>query len=531
MSPIHVRRCCIRSYTKLMNTRLVLRSLGLAALCTAIPLSAQETDNKVAPKITLRVEADYLALHASGTAPAGTSAAEHRLTLSGASAQPGPWTSVPVVAADGSFQFDVPLPEWRWARLEVRVMVNGQALTAVREKPSERAFTMLTPERMAALPETQRAAWHGYLENSMRHAAHERNVLAAECRKLGMASSRAAPLATAEFEFAGGTPAAWFGGAEALRIVPAVLSYQTPAGGWSKAVGYASGPRAPGTQWTNNAGNPWHYCGTLDNRSTTEQIRFLANVHAATNDSDAKAGALRGIEWLLAAQFPNGGWPQVYPVESGYHEAITLNDGAMQHAMELLLSVSKGEAPFAFADEALRQRAAASVAKGIACVVESQVKVDGKGTVWCAQHDPLTLAPVAARLKEPPSLSGAESADLLKFLMRKGPVTPSVIQTIQSGIDWLSAHRITNLRKTKNAEGKTDYVPDAASDEVYWARFYDVQTGQPIFAGAQDGIIYTTFHEMAQHNKVAYAYFTTKPTDVIGKEVDLWKKRVQTTAK
>ena len=52
-----------------------------------------------------------------------------------------------------------------------------------------------------------------------------------------------------------------------------------------------------------------------------------------------------------------------------------------------------------------------------------------------------------------------------------------------------------------------------------------MQSGLPIFAGAQDGRIYNTFHEMARHNTVDYDYFTTKPADVIGKETGRWKTR------
>ncbi|HSI63528.1 MAG TPA: pectate lyase, partial [Candidatus Saccharimonadia bacterium] len=353
------------------------------------------------------------------------------------------------------------------------------------------------------------------------------DVLAGECRQLGLPASKAAPGKGAEFEMESKVPPAWYGSAEALKIADAVLSYQTPTGGWSKAIDYTAGPRTAGTQWTSNADNPWHYCGTLDNRSTTEQITFLAQVHAASQREDAKAGALRGIEWLLAAQFPNGGWPQVYPVEPGYHEAITLNDGAMLHALEVMLAASQAEAPFAFVDEGTRKRAAVAFEKGMACLLASQVQVAGKATVWCAQHDPISLAPVAARLKEPPSLSGAESAEILRFMMRKVPSTPEITSTIQSGIAWLNEHRIQGLRKAKTEAGKTDYVQDPASTEIYWARFYDVETGQPIFAGAQDGKIYATFHEMAEHNKVAYDYFTKKPGEVVGKEFERWKKRVK----
>ncbi len=132
---------------------------------------------------------------------------------------------------------------------------------------------------------------------------------------------------------------------------------------------------------------------------------------------------------------------------------------------------------------------------------------------------------VGARKKEPPSLSARRSAELVKFLMREGPLTPEVAAMIEPALAWFDAHRITGLRKTKNAAGRTDYVPDAASTEVYWARFYNVETAAPMFAGAQDGIVYPTFSEMAARNKVAYDYFTTRPKELLEKEVVRWKKR------
>ena len=199
----------------------------------------------------------------------------------------------------------------------------------------------------------------------------------------------------------------------------------------------------------------------------------------------------------------------------------------MVHALEVLRSVSLAEAPFTFLDDDMKQRAAQAYERGVACLLDCQVRIAGKRSVWCAQHDPLTLAPAAARLKEPPSLSGAESAELLKFLMRKGPITSAVRSAVEDAIAWLDAHKVTDMRKTKAESGKTDYVQDASSTEVYWARFYDLEQGKPIFAGAEDGKIYATYHEMAQHNKVAYDYYTTKPRDVVGKEMERWKRRME----
>jgi hypothetical protein len=66
---------------------------------------------------------------------------------------------------------------------------------------------------------------------------------------------------------------------------------------------------------------------------------------------------------------------------------------------------------------------------------------------------------------------------------------------------------------------------------VYWARFYDVQTAKPMFPGAQDGIVYATFSEMAVKNKVGYDYFTTRPGELATKKLERWKKRLATEGK
>lgn len=493
-----------------------------------VPFAAltAQTSEAPKPKVAIKVESDYLALHVQGTVTPVSAQIEHRLTLQ-TDATSEEWTPSPTtILADGTFAFDLPLPKWRWTRLEVCATNGDKVLSSTKTEPKPRVFAMLTPERLAALPEAERTAWQGYLEQSERSAEHERDVLATECRQLQIAQSKPAPATSAEFEMDSSVPPEWYASAEATALATTVLSYQTPTGAWSKAVDYSHGPRPPGTQWTSSESDPWHYCGTLDNRATTEQIKFLANVHLATQNPEAKTGALLGIDWLLTAQYPNGGWPQVYPIERGYHEAITLNDGAMLHAMEVLVAISSGEAPFTFIDAALRQRATSALEQGLQCLIASQIPLAGRPSVWCAQHDPLSLEPVAARLKEPPSLSGSESAELLKFLMRKGPATPEIIAMIENGLTWFTDNQLTGLRKTKNADGKTDYITDPTSTEVYWARFYDVTSGQPMFAGAQDGIIYHSFQEMAQHNKVAYDYFTSKPNDLITKEVERWRKRI-----
>ena len=71
---------------------------------------------------------------------------------------------------------------------------------------------------------------------------------------------------------------------------------------------------------------------------------------------------------------------------------------------------------------------------GIACILKCQVKVNGTLTVWCAQHDEITLEPRPARTFEPVSLSGAESAEILLLLMSLDHPGPEVIRAVEAGV-------------------------------------------------------------------------------------------------
>ena len=51
----------------------------------------------------------------------------------------------------------------------------------------------------------------------------------------------------------------------------------------------------------------------------------------------------------LAAQYPNGGWPQSYPPGKGYARHITFNDNTMVNLLELVRDVARSDA-FRFVD-------------------------------------------------------------------------------------------------------------------------------------------------------------------------------------
>ena len=388
----------------------------------------------------------------------------------------------------------------------------------------------VTSSRVNELPAGEQSAWQAYLERSQTNAQVDAAAVQAEVVANKMAHAIRAP-SGGDFKLKAKVSDAWFAGDEAKKLADAILSFQTPAGGWSKHMGFSKGLRKPGMQWTsqNEPGEPAHYVATFDNGSTTSEMDLLAGVWQATKREDCKEGFIKGLNFIFAAQFPNGGWPQVYPLEGGYHDDITYNDDAMTHVLELLQGITDNAPRYAFLDDSRRQQAAKSLAAGLGCVLKTQIVQNGKKTVWCAQHDALTLQASPARNMEPATLSGLESAHILKFLMTISKPTPEVVACIESGLKWFEDAKITGEGKTK-VNGKTTYEPNAAATEIRWARFYDLTNNQPVFPG-RDGNLYDTFAAMAAKNKVGYDYYTSQSGSIVTNGQKKWRKMLAVSSK
>jgi len=253
------------------------------------------------------------------------------------------------------------------------------------------------------------------------------------------------------------------------------------------------------------------------------EIRFLARVIDQLPAADAaayKASALKGISYLLAAQFPNGGWPQVWPLEGGYHDAITYNDDAITNVLQLMLDIADGDKGFAFVPQNVRHGATQAVSAGLNCILTTQIRIGGRRTGWGQQHDPLTLAPVGARNFEPPSLSTAESARILTFLMHLPQPPEAVRSAVRDGVAWLQEAAIKDRAWTETGQGRQLVERRGA---LVWARYVSLQTGRPIF-GDRDKTIHDDVMELSPERRNGYAWYTTAPQRAID-DYAKWKYR------
>jgi hypothetical protein len=110
----------------------------------------------------------------------------------------------------------------------------------------------LTAERIAALPGARRAAWSEYLARSERQKKADRAFLEAELKAAGMSEALVPPSSNSARSMPLGRPAEWYASEEARRVADIIVSFQTPAGGWSKNINLGDHVRKPGESFAPN---------------------------------------------------------------------------------------------------------------------------------------------------------------------------------------------------------------------------------------------------------------------------------------
>jgi PelA/Pel-15E family pectate lyase len=289
-------------------------------------------------------------------------------------------------------------------------------------------------------------------------------------------------------------PDAWYRGSEGLRIAANIRSQQSRLGDWPKNVDNSAEPYR---------GEVAAIKGTFDNGATVGELRFLARAFRVTDDARNRDAFLKGLDHIIAAQYPTGGWPQSSPPGKGYHRHITFNDNTMVNLMLLVRDVADDN-DFEFVGPERRAAARKSFEAGIACILKCQVTVNGALTVWCAQHDEITLEPRPARTFEPVSLSGAESADILMLLMSLNHPGSDVVRAIEAGVAWFSKVKLTGIRETK-VDGDKKIVHDPSAPPL-WARFYEIPSMRPIFSG-RDSVIKYDIAQIEPERRNGYAWY------------------------
>ncbi|NLA94024.1 MAG: pectate lyase [Bacteroidales bacterium] len=329
-------------------------------------------------------------------------------------------------------------------------------------------------------------------------------------------------------EVANRMPAEWYASDQAAEVAETVLNHQTKIGGWTKNTDFHK--KINEEEWAKVSESG--IGATFDNAATITEMRFLAKMYKNRKDERYKDAFIKGFNYILKAQYDNGGWPQFYPARPNnsvsYSACITFNDNAYVNVMNMLKDIftDAEDLKTLKLDDNIKKLARESFDKGVRCILDTQIIVDGERTVWCAQHDQVTLKPAKARAYELPSFSGAESVNITLLLMSLPSPSDEVVAAIKGAVKWFDKHKIPDMKyeryKDENGEKDSKLVPSPGS--VVWARFYDLETEKPFFCG-RDGIKKETLQEIEKERRGGYSWYNNAPSKVL-KEYPEWLNKI-----
>ncbi|MDR7089155.1 pectate lyase [Cellvibrio fibrivorans] len=230
----------------------------------------------------------------------------------------------------------------------------------------------------------------------------------------------------------------------AEKVAGAIIYAQHPSGGWNYVADFA-GETALKEWYATIGKNAWrleefqHYYGnaTFDDVGTAEAAKFLLRLYSEKRDSKYRPALDKAIHFMLASQYPIGGWPQRFPLmydhpykdHADYSSFITFNDDVAAENIDFLLMCYQilGEA-----------RVREPVIRAMNSFLVTQMGQPQPG--WALQYTP-ELVPAGARSYEPKSLHTPTTAEniqqLIKFYRMTGET--KFLARIPEALAWLES--------------------------------------------------------------------------------------------
>jgi PelA/Pel-15E family pectate lyase len=302
-----------------------------------------------------------------------------------------------------------------------------------------------------------------------------------------------------------------------VHIAENLLAAQNKDGGWPK-----------NKDWT-KVGLKVRGGSTFDNSNIWPQVEYLARVRQQTGLERYVPSTLRAIDHILAEQHrESGGW------RGADVNAVTYNDHVMAGIMATLKLILDERKLFDFVEGERLTKVQRAWDRGLACILKSQVKLDGKLTLWGQQHRHQDLKVVRARTFEPAALTTAESVKVVHLLMSIEKPTPEVIAAVQAAVKWFDTHKIEGLRidkvpakKTKFAYHTSDFdrveVKDPDAPPI-WTRFYDLKEQKPLFCTRQK-VETRNYTDLSRERRTGYAWYGNWAVKLLSEDYPAWQAK------
>ncbi len=255
----------------------------------------------------------------------------------------------------------------------------------------------------------------------------------------------------------------------AEKVAEALIWGQHPLGGWHYFIDFDPAGIPKFYQEVASRCLGWeefyYYYGnaTFDDDVTASATRFLLHLYTTSMDPRYRPALLKALDFVLVSQYPNGGWPQRYPLRydfahdghPDYTSFYTYNDGVISNNILLLQ-----EAYEKLGNEEYRNAAY----RGMDFYLISQLPKPQAG--WAQQYD-MELKPAWARSYEPAALCSSQTVENIQDLEAFYLITGDrrYLQPIPEAIQWLERSTVQTDPSRKGTH----------------ATFYEVGTNRPLY--------------------------------------------------
>ncbi len=298
--------------------------------------------------------------------------------------------------------------------------------------------------------------------------------------------------------------------AAAADAASALVYGQLKSGGWTNSIDFD--PQSPHVADYRNGKGRGKNNSSLDDGQTQTALQFLVEADRAfgfQNESIHQA-ALVGLDALLAAQFPNGAFPQVWtkPVQlqpikqasypdydwrmegrvKNYWDMYTLNDNVTGYVAATLIVAHR-----TYGDD--RYRTALSTMGDFLVLAQMPEPQPG----WAQQYN-YEMQPIWARKFEPPGVSGDETQEVIATLLLISDYLGDrkYLEPIPRAVAWL----------------QRSLLPTGQL-----ARFYELRSNRPLYMERQADKYTLTFDDsnLPDH----YGWKTDSQLDELGRQYTL----------
>ncbi|MEI7420463.1 MAG: pectate lyase [Prolixibacteraceae bacterium] len=294
----------------------------------------------------------------------------------------------------------------------------------------------------------------------------------------------------------------------AKRAADALIFGQHPLGGWHYFIDF---DRTGLKEWYEKVASQFirgyeefrFYYGncTFDDDVTQGATAFLLHLYKVTLDPTYFEPLKKALNFMLIAQYPNGGWPQRFPLRYDYaHDGFddytsnyTLNDDAMNNTINILIEAYEELGNEEYLEAARRGGDFFIISQG-----PEQLPA------WSEQYD-MNIQPDWARTHEPPAFGTRQTAHTVEMLMKLFLFTGDrrYLRPIPATLKWMESSKL-----------------QALENGVYeMARYYDPKTNFPVD--------YEILKEKSREGYITYRYFANNQVPFPGRKQNVDFQRLK----